>query len=121
MVLGDYTQRGEVDGAGRMFLSKGLRLLMAAMLGTTREISGIVLFRRALLSRLPIRSNSFFANLEFPVRAIRAGLDVRGVDIEVHPRRSGRSKVANMNRIRRVATELIRFRLHLVSEAFGRR
>jgi dolichol-phosphate mannosyltransferase len=121
MVLGNYTQRGEVDGGARMFLSKGLRLLMAGMLGTTREISGIVLFRRVLLDRLPIKSESFFANLELPVRAIRAGLDVRDVAIEVHPRRSGASKVANMNRIRRVATELVRFRLNLAAEALGRK
>lgn len=121
MVLGNYTQRQQVDGRGRMLLSRGLRWLMAAMLGTTREMSGVVLFRRALLDTLPIKSETFFANLEFPVRAIRAGLDVRDVPIEVHARRSGQSKVANLRRIRRVAGELVKFRVNLVREAFQRR
>jgi dolichol-phosphate mannosyltransferase len=121
MVLGNYTQRAQVDGGARMFLSRGLRLLMAAMLGTRREMSGVVLFRRALLDRLPIKSESFFANLEFPVRAIRERLDVRDVAIEVHARRSGQSKVANLGRVRRVATELVKFRFHLLQEAIERR
>lgn len=121
MVLGNYTQRRQVDGAARMFLSDGLRSLMGAMLGTRRELSGIVLFRRELLAAHPIRSDSFFANLEFPVRVIRAGHDVRAVPIEVHARRSGSSKVANLRRIQRVARELVKFRLRLLQEAVRRR
>ena len=120
MVLGNYTQRRQVDGGGRMLLSKGLRALMALMLGTNREISGIVLFRRALWATLPVKSDSFFANLELPVRAIRGGHDVRESSIEVHARRSGHSKVANLRRIVWVASELTKFRLNLLSEALGR-
>jgi hypothetical protein len=116
MVVGYYTQRQEVDGAWRMFLSKGLRALMAVSLGTTRPMDGVYLLKRSLLKEIPLKSDSFFVNLELPVRAIRDGYDVRSVPVEVFARRAGASKVANLRHIRRVARELALFRVHLLME-----
>lgn len=117
MVVGYYTQRGQVDGMGRVVLSKGLRLMMRLMLGTSRPMDGVYLLRRDLLKQLPLTSDTFFVNLELPVRAIRAGFDVRSQPVEVFARRAGASKVSNLKRIARVAREVARFRVQLLSES----
>ncbi len=116
MALGHYTQRGEVDGLFRLALSRGLRFGMRVALGTKRPMDGVYLFHRRLLTALPLKSETFFVNLEFPVRAIREGYDVRSVPVEVAARRSGDSKVVGLRRIAKVATEVVKFRVHLIDE-----
>lgn len=117
MVVGYYTQRQQVDGGFRMTLSKGLRFGMNVVLGTHRPMDGVYLFRRSLLKEIPLKSETFFVNLELPVRAIRQGFDVRHVPVEVHARRSGSSKVLGMRRIMRVGGEVLKFRGHLIAES----
>ena len=119
MAVGYYTQRGQVDGAVRWVLSKGLRQLMRLALGTRRPMDGVYMFRRALLRELPLKSETFFVNLELPVRAIRAGLDVRSVPVEVRPRRAGESKVLGLGRMTRVGREVLKFRANLLREQLG--
>ncbi len=116
MAVGYYTQRRAVDGNFRMVLSKGLRYCMNAFLGTQRPMDGVYMFKRELLKTLPLKSETFFVNLELPVRAIRAGLDVRSVPVEVKARRAGHSKVLGVRRIARVGAEVVKFRGHLLME-----
>ncbi len=116
MAVGYYTQRRAVDGGFRMFLSKGLRQVMNLALGTQRPMDGVYLFRRELLRRLPLKSETFFVNLELPVRAIRERYDVRSVPVEVRARRAGHSKVLGVGRIARVGLEVLKFRVNLLAE-----
>ena len=116
MAVGYYTQRGQIDGPVRWVLSKGLRQLMRLALGTKRPMDGVYMFRRNLLRDLPLKSETFFVNLELPVRAIRMDLDVRSVPVEVRPRRAGSSKVLGLSRMWRVGREVIRFRTTLLRE-----
>ena len=118
MVVGYYTQRGVIDGGFRLFLSKGLRFVMNMALGTQRPMDGVYMFRRSLLERLPLKSDTFFVNLELPVRAIRENLDVRSVPVEVHERLSGKSKVVGFGRIMKVGTEVLKFRKNIIMERF---
>ncbi len=118
MVVGYYTQRQQVDGSYRAVLSKGLRFGMNVLLGTQRPMDGVYMFRRDLLKTLPLKSETFFVNLELPVRAIREGLDVRSVPVEVHARRAGASKVTSFRRMAKVGTEVLKFRGHLLAERF---
>lgn len=120
MALGYYTQRGQVDGGLRLFLSKGLRQVMRLALGTQRPMDGVYMFRRTMLRALPLKSETFFVNLELPVRAMRAGYDVRSVPVEVHARLSGSSKVLGLTRIARVGGEVLKFRANLIVEAMER-
>ncbi|MEL6177579.1 MAG: glycosyltransferase family 2 protein [Myxococcota bacterium] len=119
MALGYFTQRGQVDGPIRWILSRGLRQLMRMALGTQRPMDGVYMFRRTLLRELPLTSQTFFVNLELPVRAIRDALDVRSVAVEVRPRRSGQSKVLGLRRMVRVGREVLAFRIQLIREQLG--
>jgi glycosyltransferase involved in cell wall biosynthesis len=116
MALGYYTQRGDIDGLYRLILSKGLRHWMNFMLGTQRPMDGVYLFRRSMLRSLPLKSETFFVNLELPIRAIREKYDVRSIPVEVKPRRSGSSKVLGWKRILKVGGDVLKFRFHLLEE-----
>lgn len=121
MAVGYYTQRLDVDGKMRMFLSRGLREMMRLALGVRQPMDGVYLFKRSLLKKLPLSSDSFFVNLELPVRAVRTGHDVRFIPVEVSPRRSGRSKVLHLSRMMSVGKDVISLRANFVRERFARR
>ncbi len=116
MAVGYYTQRGQIDGVFRLVLSRGLRQVMNVVLGTQRPMDGVYMFRRALLKTIPLKSETFFVNLELPVRVIREKYDVRSIPVEVLARRSGHSKVVGMGRIAKVGREVLRFRWNLLVE-----
>lgn len=119
-VVGFYTQRQAVDGLFRMILSRGLRAWMRVLLGVRQPMDGVYLFKRSLLKQLRLTSDTFFVNLELPIRAERQGLDLRSVPVEVHPRRSGQSKVLGLQKIAAVGTEVIRLRLQFWKEQAGK-
>jgi dolichol-phosphate mannosyltransferase len=117
LILGRYRQRGEVDRFHRLVLSRGLRLMIWAVLGVRRQIDSAFLFRRSLLDEIPLTSRTFFVNLELPIRVIRGGYRVEEVPMEVFPRISGRSKVVQTGKIARVARDVFKLRLQLWREA----
>ncbi len=114
LVICHYPDRfREADHLGRKVLSRGLRMLTWIATGVPHKLDGAYLVRRDVLRRLPLRSESFFLNLELPIRAIRDGARVRETTLHVRPRRSGTSKVLGAARIRRVSRELIALGIEL--------
>ena len=97
----------------RAFLSHGLRLLTLLILGGRPDTEGVYLFRRRLLERLPLRSDSFLLNLEFPLRVKRAGLRFRVASIALRPRLAGESKATRDGRIFHTLRELFALRKQL--------
>ncbi len=98
----------EADTVLRKVLSRGLRLFLWTCTGVSREMDGISLFPRAFLEAVPMKSETFFLNLELPIRAIRAGLKPGATTMHIRPRMSGESKVLNPKRIRLVAEETLK-------------
>ncbi|MCK6527092.1 glycosyltransferase family 2 protein [Myxococcota bacterium] len=114
LVVCHYPNRFKTaDNTLRLVLSRGLRALTWALTGVSTKLDGAYMIRREVLLSLPLRSDSFFLNLEVPIRAIRRGLRYEEVTLEVRPRRAGQSKVLNASRIRLVATELVRLGIEL--------
>lgn len=113
IVLSVYRLRN--DGLHRKVLSTGLRVMIRLMLGTSFQLEGIYLFptvvARSEIGLDLIRSDTFFFSFELVCRAIEAGYSYTTVAIESLPRTHGSSKVANLNRIRRVGSELVKFRV----------
>ena len=106
IVLSVYRQRD--DGWQRKVLSWGFQTFIRVLLGERGDYTGTMVFRRSLLERVgPLASDSFFVNLEFPIRVLRLGAPHALVEIEAQPRLHGRSKVANLKRIRTVVREAL--------------
>lgn len=110
------------DTFSRKVLSRGLRLLTWALTGVSVKLDGAYMIRREALARLPLRSESFFLNLELPIRALRAAMRYREVTLEVRPRRAGESKVLNSRKIGLVARELVSLAVRMrIEERAARR
>jgi len=95
----------EADHIGRKILSRGLRLAIWGLTGVFLKTDGTWLVQRRILLGLPLRSRSFFLNLELPIRARRAGHRSGHATMRIRPRMSGESKVANASRIKLVLKE----------------
>ncbi len=107
LVICHYPDRfREADHFGRKVLSRGLRALTWMATGVSNRLDGAYLIRRSYLQDLPLRSETFFLNLELPIRAIRAGASVTETTLHIRPRRAGESKVLDSKRIGNVAREL---------------
>lgn len=114
LVIAHYPRRFETaDNLQRKVLSRGLRVLLFLATGVRQKIDGCYLIQRDLLESLTLRSQTFFLNLELPIRAIRSGAGVGEAALEVRPRMAGESKVLNTSRISMVARELLKLRLNL--------
>lgn len=109
LVLSVYDQRG--DGPLRWLLSHGYRWLGRVVLGTRADYTGTMVFRRTLLDRVSLESDTFFVNLEFPIRCLRLGVPHALVVFRPEARIAGHSKVATLRKIRLVAGEMARMRL----------
>ena len=96
----------EADHLGRKVLSRGLRGLMWLATGVSRKLDGVYLIRRSDFAAIPTQSNTFFFNLELPIKAIRSGLRPGAATMHIRPRRAGESKVANRRRIQQVLKDL---------------
>lgn len=108
LVLSVYDRRG--DGPLRWVLSQGYRVLGRIVLGTRADYTGTMVFRRALLDRVTLESDTFFVNLEFPLRCLRMGVPHALVTFHPERRIAGRSKVTTARRIGHVAAEMLRMR-----------
>jgi len=97
----------EADNLYRKVLSRGLRVLMWATTGVSRKLDGVYLLRRDDLRRITLKSDTFFLNLELPIRAIRAGLAPGATTMHIRPRMAGESKVANSRRMKQVLKDLV--------------
>lgn len=108
LVLSVYDDRG--DGLKRRILSSGYRLVAGLILGQRADYTGTMLFRRTLLHSAHISTNSFVANLEFPLKSINRGATVQLVRFNPSPRIAGASKVTSARRIVGVFKELLALR-----------
>ncbi len=108
LVLSVYEDRNEVPV--RRVLSRGYRIVGRLLMGQRADYTGTMLFRRRLLDELEITSDSFVANLEFPLKALNRGASHALVTFVPEPRFSGDSKVANSRRIWFVFKELLGLR-----------
>jgi len=97
----------QADHLGRKILSRGLRGVLWLATGVHRKLDGIYLVRREIVQSLPLRSETFFLNLELPIRAIRAGHKAGEATMDIRPRMAGESKVLGTSRIRRVLSETL--------------
>lgn len=112
LILSVYAKRD--DGLSRKILSRGFQTVVRLLLGQRGDFTGTMLFRREILTQVgEIHSNTFFANMEFPILALRAGVPYAVVEIDALPRRSGESKVKNFRRVSRVLGEIVKMRLRL--------
>jgi glycosyltransferase involved in cell wall biosynthesis len=96
----------EADHLGRKVLSRGLRAVMWLATGVSRQMDGVWLIRRADYERIETHSDTFFFNLELPIKAIRMGLQPGAATMHIRPRRAGESKVVNRRRIQQVLKDL---------------
>lgn len=113
LVVSTYTHRE--DSPVRWVLSRGLRLATWVLAGERVGSEGIYLVKRSVLEGMRLRSDTFFLNLELPIRASWARYAINETRMSARPRRSGHSKVVSVRRILGVLSDLIRLRL----ERFG--
>jgi glycosyltransferase involved in cell wall biosynthesis len=99
MVLG-YYPTGDRPVLGRV-LSKCEQVVHRIILGRVPTFRGVLMFRRALLSQVTLRSEGrgWGILFELILKVHRAGFKVASVATGVRPRLSGRSKVNNMRTI----------------------
>ncbi len=98
----------EADNLLRKVLSRGLRVVLWCATGVDRKMDGVYLIPRETVQGLDLRSETFFLNLELPIRAIRSGMTPGETTMHIRPRMSGQSKVLNVRRIRMVLRETLR-------------
>lgn len=108
LVLSIYTDRG--DDWTRRILSAGYRVVARLLLGQRADYTGTMVFRRKLLDSIPLTTDSFVVNLEFPLKALKRGASFRIVRFSPSPRRAGESKVVGSRRIAKVVRELLELR-----------
>lgn len=98
-------------GRAAQFLSWAERLLLRVLLGPLPRFQGVLLFRRALLDRLPLRSQGrgWMIVMEFIIKAARSGCRVISLPTSVRPRLSGESKVKNLRTIASNLRQLLAF------------
>lgn len=109
LVLSVYEHRD--DGLDRKLLSWGMRALVRLVHGVRLESDGPYLFRRALFVADVLVPDSFFLNLEFPIRVLATGHASRVVRIHCRPRLGGASKSARAGTVVRIARDILDFRV----------
>lgn len=109
VVFSVYADRD--DGFDRKVLSWGIRRLIRLIHGVHLQSDGPYLFRRRLFIPEQLPPDTFFLNMEFPIRVIQAGLRTRVVIVRCRPRRSGTSKSAKLAVIRGVTVDLVALRI----------
>ncbi|MDH5675966.1 MAG: glycosyltransferase family 2 protein [Myxococcales bacterium] len=114
LVLSLYADRD--DGTTRKLLSFGMRAMVRVIHGVRLESDGPYLFRRSAFHADALPPDSFFLNLEFPIRVLLSGARASQVTIRCRPRRAGHSKSAKARVVFQVAKELLAFRLRRALE-----
>ena len=112
-VLG-YLPPARRSPAARL-LSWAERVLYRLLFGRLPRFQGILMFRRAVLERIPLTSagRGWAVLMELLIRASRAGCRMRSAPIELRPRQSGASKVQNVRTITSNLKQVLELRLRL--------
>jgi glycosyltransferase involved in cell wall biosynthesis len=98
-------------GFVRRVLSRGQLFFTNLLVEEFRWVHGIPrAFRREVLNGMDLVSDTGFLNLEFAIKAAKAGHRMVEVEIDTLPRTSGRSKVANVRTVLRTYVEMWRIR-----------
>ena len=97
----------EADHLGRKVLSRGLRVVLWLATGVDRKMDGVYLLPREQVQSLHLRSETFFLNLELPIRLIRSGMKPGAATMHIRPRMAGSSKVLDLRRMRMVLRETL--------------
>ena len=97
----------EADNLLRKGLSRGLRVVLWLATGVDRKMDGVYLLPREAVQAIDLRSETFFLNLELPIRLIRSGMKPGAATMHIRPRMAGSSKVLNLRRIRMVLRETL--------------
>lgn len=113
IVLSVYEDRNET--IVRRLLSRGYQVAARLILGRRSDYTGTMVFRRELVDLIPIETDSFVANLEFPLKALARGATHALVTFSPSRRVAGRSKITAVRRIARAFGELLRLRRILES------
>lgn len=108
LVLSTYRQRD--DGLLRRVVTLGYQATALAILGDRCRFTGTMVFRRALLDRVTLVSDSFLVNAELPLKLMRLCVRPAWVEIEAVPRAHGQSKVLGSRRVARVVREMLALR-----------
>jgi glycosyltransferase involved in cell wall biosynthesis len=80
------------------------------------EMSGIYVIRRDILQAMPLVSATGVVNFEVVIRASRRGCTIGSGWTTVRPRLSGASKVTNLRTMWRIAVELLKLRVVILTE-----
>jgi len=78
-----------------------------------RDMCGIYIIKRSVLQEIRPRSNDIFLNLEIPLSCVRRKKAVGTIVLQIKPRLSGVSKVANLHTLLRNILELVKYRFGL--------
>ncbi len=112
LVLSTYARRQ--DGVGRFLVTRAYWLTAWLLLGDPCRFTGTMVFRRALLERIRITSETFLVNVEVPLKLMRLGVRPAWVTIEGGRRAHGRSKVLSARGVARVLREMLALRREVV-------
>jgi len=112
LVLSTYTRRG--DGMVRRFVTGVYQSLARLILGDRCDFTGTMVFRRALLDRIRMTSDTFMINVEVPLKIMRLGVEPGHVEIEALGRSQGRSKVLTVSGVAAVISEMLALRRELM-------
>ena len=95
----------------RRFLSWGLRVFIVMLFGRIPRQKVGRMFRREILSKVNIISNTAMANMELIIKAYQLGYRFKEVGAEQRPRTKGKSKISHVRGIWRMVKEMIQLRL----------
>lgn len=74
------------------------------------NMCGFYTIRRSLLEQLSPTSENVFLNIEIPILCAKKGVRIRQISIDLKPRLSGTSKVANLRTLSKNVIEILRAR-----------
>jgi glycosyltransferase involved in cell wall biosynthesis len=107
-VTSSYTRRP--DAKSRLLISRILRKLMKLILNYDLNMEGVYLFRRSILEKVELKSDTMMLTFEFPLKVSRLGFKMKHAVIDCRPRISGESKVTNLKTILTTFHELLKLR-----------
>lgn len=102
----------------RLVMSRVFRGLLALAAGIRFELEGLYVYPTAVARELvpKIECETFFFSFELIQRGVERGLTIEQTVINVKPRLSGESKVANAKRIQRIFGEVHAYRQRRAAE-----
>jgi glycosyltransferase involved in cell wall biosynthesis len=111
LVLSTYERRD--DGLLRFFVTRAYWACAYAILHNPCKFTGTMVFRRSLLDRIAIKSDTFMVNVEVPLKLMKLGVKPAFVTIQAKERAFGRSRVLSLRTISKVLREMLMIREEL--------